>query len=182
VTKYLWAVVLVGGCVASDPVGGSTGDSGDLDDSCRAASREEDFAVDGDLGPQGDPANWGELPPDAIVSTTYLRMLATPEAQQAFGEATGPVAAELSAPAAGLMGLSFASSEACGTVRTLSVWATEEDQIAFVTGPAHGAAMTRIGDISRGGSVTMSWSVSELGEVSWEAVVDALQDHDGPSY
>lgn len=183
-TKYLWAVAFLGGCAAGeeveqDPVETDEPTAGDP---CQGAIMEDDFQVSQDMGPQGDPANWPAFPPGAIVSTTYLKMKDTPEAQAAFGESVGPIQAEFMAGMPGLMGLSFAGSESCGTARTLSVWATEEDMMNFVTGPAHSAAIGRIGEISRGGSLTMSWTAEELGVVSWEGVVGALAAHGGPAY
>lgn len=54
--------------------------------------------------------------------------------------------------------------------------------IAFVTGPAHGAAMARIDEVSRGGSITMAWAAADLDGTDWATIAAALADHDGPEY
>jgi heme-degrading monooxygenase HmoA len=94
----------------------------------------------------------------------------------------GPISDELMAPADGLMGLSFTISSECAAVRTLSVWESEEAMMRFVTGPAHAAAIQATGDVSRGGSITMTFEASEFEAINWENVVPALADHDGPVY
>ena len=145
--------------------------------SCQAVNLQPDFALIPDLG---DPADWPELPPDAIVASTFLRL--DPDGMARFEELNVPITEALSAPAPGLMGLSIGFSESCGTTRTLSVWATEADLMRFVSGPAHSAALADVGTVSRGGSITDSWRVSELEAVRWEAVAAAFAEHTGPAY
>jgi hypothetical protein len=179
--RYVLTVVMVSGCAGAgaeiEPGDSGPGTEDPTVDPCNGAEMEADLAIDPNLP---DPAGWS-LPPSAIVSTTYLQIEDTQEAQQAFGEAAGPIAAALEA-SPGLMGVSFASSESCGTQRTLSAWATTDDMLGFVTGPEHGAAISRIGVISRGRSITMSWTAADLAETSWPAVIAALETHDGPEY
>jgi hypothetical protein len=141
---------------------------------CAANRMSEDAALDGRLGPAGDPATWVPLPPEAIVATTYLPLQGTEASMAAFDGAMGPIIDELMAPAAGLLGLSFLSSAACGDVRTLTVWADEAAMMGFVVGPAHAAAMARTSDISRGGEQTDHWRVDALPAVGWAEVIAAL--------
>jgi hypothetical protein len=141
---------------------------------CAANRMSADAALDGRLGPAGDPATWGPLPPEAVVATTYLPLQGTEASMAAFDGAMGPIIGELMAPAEGLLGLSFLSSAACGDVRTLTVWADEAAMMGFVVGPAHAAAMARTSDISRGGEQTDHWRVDALPEVGWAEVIAAL--------
>ena len=151
-------------------------DTGPGLDGCAANRMAEDAALDGRLGPAGDPATWGPLPPEAIVATTYLPVQGTEASMAAFDGAMGPIIGELMAPAAGLLGLSFLSSAACGDVRTLTVWADAASMMGFVVGPAHAAAMARTSDISRGGEQTDHWRVDALPAVGWAEVIAALPD------
>lgn len=149
-------------------------DTGPGLDGCAANRLSEDAALDGRLGPAGDPATWGPLPPEAIVATTYLPLQGTESSMAAFDGAMGPIIGELMAPAEGLLGLSFLASAACGDVRTLTVWADEAAMMGFVVGPAHAAAMARTSDISRGGEQTDHWRVDALPAVGWAEVIAAL--------
>lgn len=173
------AALFAWGCTGSEPAPTAAVDDTAEGLGCRPDVLEDDFVL---LvpGPAGDPTTWPALPPDAVVSSTYLQIRDTPEARAAFDEASGPVFAEISAPASGLMGASTGSSVSCGTARTLTAWATEADMMAFVTGPAHAAAIPRISEISRGGSITWSWTRAELDGVDWGTVAAALAAYDGP--
>ncbi|KIG15531.1 hypothetical protein DB30_05554 [Enhygromyxa salina] len=143
---------------------------------------EADATLDLSAGEAGDPNNWPALPPTAVIASTYLRLSDDADSTQSFDSVLGPIIAELMAPAPGLMGLSTSASEACGSLRTLSAWESEEAMMNFVVGEAHLAAIGQVSVISRGGSVTGSWSASELESVSWEAVVAQFADHTGPAY
>ncbi len=141
---------------------------------------EDDFVVDPTPYDVGDPASWGDFPGDAVVATTYLRL--NPDNLDVFGQVVGPVIGALTAPAPGLLAMSTGQSEGCGVARTLTVWESEAAMMAFVTGPAHSAAMEATTDVSRGGSVTMTWRRDEVAAVDWNVVVPGLADHDGPVY
>lgn len=164
-------LVLITGCETTTP---------ELEDMCKAEELEPDFALNSMLGPMGDPSNWPDLPPDAIVASTYLRNDATNDAL--FQELVGAVVGELMAPAPGLMGLSLAESEMCDTSRTLSVWANEEALTNFVLGEAHMNAINRVAEVSRGGSITTKRRVSELPTTDWEGFVPVFAEHTGPTY
>ena len=72
-----------------------------------------------------------------------------PGAGPEFMQLVGPVVASLQMQP-GMVGNRFAQSATCGSARTLVVWSDLESMYNFVTGPVHGAAMPKIGDISRG--------------------------------
>ena len=178
-TMWLGLVGAVAGCGggAETTTGGVDETPGDtvVEDPCRAEVLEDDFGFDPSLG---DPADWA-LPPDAVVASTYLRRNSD---AATFDALLQPVVAELMAGPAGLLGVSLAGSASCNTGRTLSAWNDEAAMLDFVTGPAHGAAMLRLDEVSRGGSITMSWSAAELGGTDWATVAAALAAHDGPVY
>ncbi len=152
------------------------------DPTCVAETLESDAVMDARLGDAGDPANWPSLPPGAIVATTYLRLLGDDAGTQAFDELMGPILQTLLGPADGLMGLSFMSSERCGTVRTLSAWASEEAMMGFVLGDAHLGALGGVTRVSRGGSITMAHDADTLGTIAWVPIVSRFTEHEGSVY
>ena len=169
-------------CVAEEPGDEAAGEQQTRDESlCVAEVLEEDSIVFAGVGAADGPPAWGELPPDAIVAMTYLRLKDTPEAGQRFQEVSGPVSAALqSSP--GLMGISIRQSASCNTARTMTVWASEEAMMGFVTGEAHLAAMQATSEVSRGGSITSTWRLGDLDEVEFAAVAEGFVAHDGPIY
>ncbi len=153
------------------------------EDPCVAVELAADAMIEPGLGEAGDPANWPALPPDAIVASTYLRLPEGADARAVFDdELMPPILGELMAPAEGLMGVSTTGSASCNTVRTLTVWASEDAMMQFVTSEAHLAAMGRTAEVSRGGSITSHWSVGEFDQILWETVVPRFAEHDGPVY
>ncbi|MEL6178599.1 MAG: antibiotic biosynthesis monooxygenase [Myxococcota bacterium] len=186
-TTTTLAALIIFTAVSMSACGDSDDDSPDSSTTaqeltCEAAQMEDDALLDVRLGEMGDPANWPMFPPDAVVASTYLRLQETEGSEQAFGEVMGPITDALMAPAPGLMGLSFMSSEGCNTVRTLSVWESEEAMMDFVLGQAHLAAMGRVAEVSRGGSITDDWTVSRIQQPRWDTVVAGFADHEGPVY
>lgn len=149
---------------------------------CVAHTLEDDAMLDSNLGEMGDVSKWGPLPPNAIVAGTYLKLKPGEDVMEVFGQINGPIIAELSKPAKGLMGLSVMFSPSCGTARTLTVWASEQEMLDFVMGEAHAKAIQRVGEVSRGGSITHTWPVSNFEKLSWANVVAGFKDHDGPTY
>ncbi len=163
-----------------------TGETSDSDaqaeeDPCVAVELADDALIEPGLGEAGDPANWPALPPDAIVASTYLRLPEGEDARAIFDELMQPILGELMA-SEGLMGVSTTGSESCNTVRTLTVWASEDAMMQFVTSDAHIAAMGRTADVSRGGSITSHWTVGEFDAILWETVLPRFAEHDGPIY
>ncbi len=154
----------------------------DPKDPCVAEMLAEDAALDTMLGEQGNPKNWQAFPPDAIVASTYLRFQPGTEAREVFDSVVQPINQVLMAPAEGLMSVSFMASEKCNEIRTLTVWKNEADMMTFVIGDAHLNAISKVSEISRGGSITGHWSKETVGEVSWKNVISQFKDHEGPVY
>jgi heme-degrading monooxygenase HmoA len=67
----------------------------------------------------------------------------------------------------GFVAFSTTESSSCATMRTLTVWQSEEDLLAFVTSPAHVAAMSEVSELSRGSSNTTAWAGNEK-DATWE--------------
>ena len=115
-----------------------------------------------------------------VVSSTYLRLRPEPAAQARFGELMGPISQSLQAQQ-GLVALQLATSERCGTARTLSVWRDEAAMYAFVVGDAHQAAIVSVEEVSRGGSIVTHWEDDERG-VTWSTAAQRLGADPGPFY
>lgn len=149
---------------------------------CKRELIEPDQAFMGPpQGPAVDPQTQQINPPaGAVVATTYLAIKPDEQAGQRFGQVVGPVIQDLGARQ-GLLGITTSNSTACNTARTLTVWESEAAMMAFVTGDAHAAAMQATADISRGGSVTMTWTHAG-GELTWQSAAARLEDHDGLVY
>lgn len=152
---------------------------------CEKNVIEDDFSAFGPLAGPGVDSATGQLaaPPASgyVASTTYLRLRAEPEAQQKFGELMAPISMQLMTQP-GLVAMQLAGSDGCGTARTLTVWESEEAMMGFVLSDAHGAAIQAVGDVSRGGSVTMHWTAMDATEASWESAAKRLEGHQGPEY
>jgi hypothetical protein len=153
---------------------------------CSRGALEADLEMPGPLaGPGVDPATGTLKPPPSgsayMVSTTYLDLDQSQEAQARFGELMGPIQESL-AMQAGLVALQVGSSKACGTARTLSIWASQQGMYDFVLGPAHTEAMNSIGEISRGGSIVAHWEASSPDAVSWDEAAKQLGALNGPFY
>ncbi|MFP2927477.1 antibiotic biosynthesis monooxygenase family protein [Pyxidicoccus sp. 3LG] len=115
-----------------------------------------------------------------IVSSTYLRLRPEPAALARFQELMGPISDSLRTQQ-GLVALQVASSERCGTARTLSVWRDEAAMYAFVTGSAHQAAVSSVREVSRGGSIVTHWADDERG-ATWSKAAGQLGADPGPFY
>lgn len=150
---------------------------------CTRQQLESDFGSEPLIGPGVDPET-GQLLAQGepfVVSTTYLALQGTPEAQQLFGELVEAITEDM-ATRDGLLAVSTGFSRECGTARTLTAWRDEEAMQAFVLGEAHIAAITAVAQVSRGGSVVMSWAESDATQVSWTQVVPRLANHTGSVY
>lgn len=167
------------------PAGTTTDDRDTSDtsaDACPAHVLQADFELDDDLGALGDPANWTtDVPPGAVVSATFLRLQDSEGASDVFRELITATTADL-VVSDGLLGVSLGKSPSCGVSRTLALWESEAAMMDFVLGEAHLDAIQRVGEVSRGGSITDHWSASDLETIAWESVVPLLAAHDGPVY
>ena len=59
------------------------------------------------------------------------------------------------------------------SLRTLTVWQSEEEMFEFVAGNAHATAMGEMNELSRGSSNTISWQ-GTAADVSWEIAIEKL--------
>ncbi|MGK4005270.1 hypothetical protein WMF31_21755 [Sorangium sp. So ce1036] len=166
---------------ASGAAGGGAGGGGGAPqgspfDGCSKGELEPDRQGDTILrGPGVDPET-GALPPgNYLISTTYLAL--KPEMTQRAMELGGPIMQSLFTMK-GLVGAATLQSTSCVSLRTLSVWESEEDMFAFVGSPAHANAMGHITSISRGSSNVISWEASEA-QATWEEAARRLASEAG---
>ncbi len=167
--------------------GGDDDDSGAPDAAaaatCERGVLEADTELNGPLaGPAVDRAT-GQLrePPPAgyHVSTTYLQI--RPDGQQRFGELVAPIVQQL-ASQRGLLALQLATSDECGTARTLGIWEDEGAMFEFSLGDVHQAAVGSIDEISRGASAFSAWTATALDQTTWEVAAQRLAEVEGPLY
>lgn len=141
-----------------------------FDPACTRDAEERDFdEVSGWSGRAVDET--GALRPpepgtEYLISTTYLQLRPTEEAITRFRSLTQEINATLPSHE-GLLAVKFASSDYCGTARTLTVWQDADAMYRFVGSPAHVNAMAATGELSRGGSMVTSWMGSEA-SATWE--------------
>jgi hypothetical protein len=143
---------------------------------CERGALETDFRAAPLAGAGVDSS--GLRAGEYIVSSTYLQL--KPDAQQTLEGLLQPVLEDLQTRD-GLLALSLGQSEACGALRTLAVWRDDAAMIAFVTSPAHTSAMSRVTDVSRGGSVVTHW-LGDATSATWEAAAQELGSVEGPLY
>lgn len=158
-----------GGAAAADGGGGAPGAVIDESDGCGRAKREDDLQVI----PLKAVADATLPEAGFVVATTFLRITHGDAGAAVFAELATPVQGELVA-APGLLAAELALAESCNTARTLSVWESIEAMYGFVGGPAHAAAMERVAEVSRGGSVTSHWDATTRAEASWEEALGRL--------
>ncbi|HYO95115.1 MAG TPA: antibiotic biosynthesis monooxygenase [Polyangiaceae bacterium] len=160
-----------GGGAANGKPPSSAGQGSDPFRACSRAILEPDWREDAPLvGPGVDPAS-GELEPGSYrIATTYLPV--KPEKAAAVLELSGPIIQTLQS-SRGLVAVATGQSASCAAFRTLTVWESEEDMLAFVLSPAHVRAMAETSAISRGSTATISWQGSAA-DGSWERAVERL--------
>jgi hypothetical protein len=155
----------------SDPAGA-------VDPACVSGTLEPDF--------QGMPLAGaglvnGALPKGQyLISTTWLRLSSRPASQQLFGQVMAPILGDLAARD-GLLASSLGQSARCGTARTLAVWRDAAAMMAFVTGPAHAAAIASVSTLSRGGSLVTHFADDGTG-ASWAHAAAVIGTVNGPTY
>jgi len=143
---------------------------------CERGTLEPDFAAAPLAGSAVDAE--GLRAGQYIVSSTYLQL--KPDARETFSGLVQPVLEDLETRD-GLLALSLGQSEACDVLRTLSVWRDDAAMVAFVTSAAHTAAMSRVADLSRGGSAVTHWLADEDG-ATWEVAARQLEGAEGLLY
>jgi heme-degrading monooxygenase HmoA len=116
------------------------------------------------------------------VSTTYLTLKPGAEVGQRFGALMGPIMTQLKMQR-GLAAFSLASSQKCGTARTLAVWEDETSMYEFVASPAHMSAISAVGEISRGQSLVHHYTETDAARaIAWSAAAAQLKPITGPLY
>ncbi|OJH37926.1 antibiotic biosynthesis monooxygenase [Cystobacter ferrugineus] len=149
-------------------------------DPCQRGVLEPDFQAASALQGPGVDAN-GQLSPGSyIISSTYLRMRSTVEAQTEFDAAVVDLNETL-ATQPGLLAIQFGGSESCNTKRTLTVWKDEASMYQFVASPPHRRAMLKVGVMSRGGGIVTSWAGDERG-ATWSEAIEHLARETRPTY
>jgi hypothetical protein len=167
-----------GSAPADTASGAASHPAGAVDPACVSGTLEPDF--------QGMPLAGpglvnGELPTGQyLISTTWLRLSAEPAAQMLFGQVMGPILGDL-AGRDGLLASSLGQSARCGTARTLAVWRDAAAMMAFVTGPAHAAAIAGVPTISRGGSLVTHFADDGSG-ANWAHAATVIGTANGPTY
>ncbi len=150
------------------------GGSGGADDAfpgCVKGEIEADFVEDTPLvGPGVDQETGLLAEGNYFIATTYLAM--KPDVLDHVMELAGPTINTLVA-SDGFVAMSTARSESCLSLRTLTVWQSEEQMYEFVASEAHSAAMSEMSDLNRGTSGTLSWQGTEA-DASWAVSIPKL--------
>lgn len=176
--------------IAAEPSGASAPDGGSVPDASRVADSGNPFAdcsrgtLEQDFGAAplaGVGVVDGKLRAGSyVISATYLQLRQDPAAQQRFGELMGPIMADLQTRK-GLVAISLGTSSRCGVARTLSVWEDDIAMFGFVASEAHGAAVSSVKQVSRGGSLVTHWT-GDAAQATWSAAAEHAGQDDGPLY
>ena len=148
---------------------------------CSAAELEADLEEQPFVGPAADAS--GKLKLESgksyIVSSTYGVPVpgegGAPVTAQ-YLELFGAIQAQLEIQP-GLLAFKLASSDACGSGRTLAVWNSEEEMYSFVTSEAHFNAMKAVKVVLKPGFSTTHWTATD-GEtqISWAEAAKQLKE------
>lgn len=148
------------------------------DDACSATQIEADLEDAPFMGPLADEN--GKLKLESgksyTVSSTYGVPVpgedgapVTPEYLALFGA----IQAQLEVQP-GLLALKLATSDDCGSGRTLAVWASEDDMYSFVTSEAHFNAMKAVKVVLKPGFNTTHWTADGEKQISWDEAAKQL--------
>jgi heme-degrading monooxygenase HmoA len=165
---------------ARDDLGGSglpdAGNAHDTFAGCSKGELEPDVVIETPLTGPGVDAETGELGPGRfVIASTYLAV--DPE-QIEQAQQLGGAVLETLPQSKGLVAFSLTQSQSCASLRTLTVWETEEDMLQFVMSPAHVEAMSKVGQVSRGSSDTVSWQ-GPAGDAAWSLAAERLGAEQG---
>ena len=109
------------------------------------------------------------------MSTTQIILLDDEAAIGQFDMLVGNVIPQLMATE-GLVGMSFAGEDACGSQRTLSIWEDTASMYAFTSSGAHAEAMAMTTEVSAAGRVT-HWEIDAAdGPPTWEDALGQIAD------
>jgi quinol monooxygenase YgiN len=143
------------------------------DASCTRSALEPDL---GGAGWRGAGLVNGAIPPgNYVISSTYIAMKPTAEAQAGFQEVWTPLEKSLDATD-GLIAYQTFGSTQCATARTIAVWRDQMAMFQFVGSPQHTAAIQKSATISRGGGATTHWLDTEAGATLERAVEKLAAD------
>jgi quinol monooxygenase YgiN len=168
-----WLAAALFACGCGDvPQVSDAGDPPDMTAPCV----EDDLSSPGPFaGPGYDPQSGIIGTPQAqyVAHATVIRLLPDPAKQQQFGAMVGPVIGRL-VQSPGLVGFQVASSQKCGTARTVGVWKDISSMYAFVASDEHQAAAAKTYDVAAGGAFT-HWNVSPAQvPVTWQVAMEKL--------
>ena len=169
--------LLLSGCASDDAQPSNAASAGSSSNqfaefaACSKAVLEQDLGQDTALVGPGVDQKSGQLAPGSyFIATTYLAL--KPDQVDAALELGQPIVESL-ASMHGFVAFSLTQSATCASLRTLTVWQTEEDMMAFVVSPAHLKAMPRISSLSRGTSNTVGWQANET-DATWSQAIAHL--------
>jgi len=140
--------------------------------SCVAASLEQDLDATPFQGSGADPKTGAlQLAPGKVyvISSTYGVPLPGPNGApvtEKYGQLFGDIETQLGKET-GLVAFRLASSDDCGSGRTLAVWDSEEAMYGFVTSDAHSAAMTAVHDVLKPGYAVTHWQAGSEDEMTF---------------
>jgi heme-degrading monooxygenase HmoA len=138
---------------------------------CAKGELEPDMTTTFELaGPGVDSSTRALEPGNYHVAATYLAL--QPEKTETALELSGPVIESLFTTP-GFVAVTTGASVSCNTLRTLTVWGSEEAMFAFVVNPAHARAMAQTSDVSRGTSNTTTWD-GNAESVTWQEAARQL--------
>jgi len=147
---------------------------------CASALLEADLEPSPFMGPGVDASGSLMLEPgrDYVVSTTYgvPKLGADGKIPDTYITAFGAIQEQLRKEK-GLVAYRFASSDACGSGRTLAVWSSEAQMYEFVTSPAHLNAMTNANALLEPGYGVTHYTATSANEITFMAAVPHLATH-----
>lgn len=160
-----------GGGTGGESALGGGGGAADAFPGCTKGDLESDFFEDTKLIGPGVNQETGALAVgNYFVATTYLAM--EPGVLDHVLDLSAPVISTMMSTE-GFVAVSTARSESCLSLRTLTVWESEEAMFELVASPAHSAAMAEMSELSRGSSNTVSWQ-GTAADASWEVALEKL--------
>jgi len=143
---------------------------------CSKGALEADGSDDVAMtGPGVDPKTGALAPGHYVIASTYLALV--PE-QAAHAQDLGSAVVATLPKMKGLVAFGLRSSQSCVALRTLTVWTSEDDMMAFVMSPAHAKAMVQASTLSRGSSNIVSWEGNE-DAASWKEAAAHLAHDTG---
>lgn len=128
-------------------------------------------------GPGYDPAQGGFVgtpKPSYVFSTTQI--FVGSDQSQAFLADVGAIVTQLGSTP-GLVAVGFGQDAQCGDYRTVSVWESEEDMMAFVNSGAHAKAIVDAPTVSQTGRVTFwTGTADDVKSFTWDVARQRIAD------